>query len=129
MILITGGAYQGKTEFAVKNFGISESEIADGADNIETLLSAKCISHFDNFVFEAVQNGSDPLAGTARILAENPDVIILMTETGSGIIPIEKAERIKREAAGKAGCLLAEKADTVIRLTCGIPQILKGKLQ
>ena len=30
MIIITGGAYQGKTSYAVQNFNISEDDITDG---------------------------------------------------------------------------------------------------
>ena len=33
-----------------------------------------------------------------------------------------------REQAGRLACLLAERADTVIRVCCGIPQVLKGEL-
>lgn len=128
MILITGGAYQGKTDYAIKKFGFSENEIADGADNTDTLLKVKCITHFEKFVFRIYESGGDMISETDRILSHNPNVIILMTEIGSGIIPLEKDERKKREYAGKIGCLLAEKADTVIRMTCGIPTVIKGKM-
>ena len=39
-----------------------------------------------------------------------------------------RAEREKREAAGRLACLLAARADTVIRVCCGLPQLLKGEL-
>lgn len=129
MTLIIGGAYQGKTEFAVNTFGFLESEISDGCDKIETLLSAKCIRNFENFVFTVAEKDKDPIDETAKILSRNPDVVIIMNEVGGGIIPIEKAERKKREAAGRIGCMLAEKAETVVRLVCGIPTVLKGKLE
>lgn len=129
MTLIVGGAYQGKTEFSVKQFGFAESEISDGSDKIKTLLSAKCIRNFENFIFEITENGEDPIEKTAAILSQNPEVVIIMNEVGGGIIPIEKIERKKREAAGRTGCMLAEKAETVVRLVCGIPTVLKGKLQ
>mgnify|MGYP001625006053 CR=1 FL=1 len=35
-------------------------------------------------------------------------------------------ERAAREAAGRLSCLLAERAETVIRVFCGIPTVLKG---
>ena len=54
--------------------------------------------------------------------------LILIDEIGSGIIPMEKTERIWREKVGRAGCILAEHADTVIRVICGIPLALKGEL-
>ena len=36
--------------------------------------------------------------------------------------------RAAREAAGRLSCLLAERADTVVRVCCGLPQVLKGEL-
>ncbi len=129
MTLIIGGAYQGKTEFAVNTFGFTASEISDGFDKIEALLSAKCIRNFENFVFATAEKGKDPIDETTNVLLKNPDVVIIMNEIGGGIIPIEKAERKKREAAGRTGCMLAEKAETVVRLVCGIPTVLKGKLE
>ena len=37
-----------------------------------------------------------------QLLAENPDVVITMSETGSGIVPMQKFERDWREP-GKSG--------------------------
>ena len=39
---------------------------------------------------------------------------------------MRRCERQKREAAGILSRLLAEQADLVIRVTCGLPQFLKG---
>ncbi len=129
MTLIIGGAYQGKSEFAAKQFEFADNEVADGSDKIEKLLSAKCIRNFENFIFAVMENGGDPINEAAIILSQNPAVVIIMNEVGGGIVPIEKKERKKREAAGRTGCMLAENAETVVRLVCGIPIILKGKLQ
>lgn len=128
MTFITGGAYQGKTEFAIDNFGFSESEIAEGSDEIEILLSAKCIRNFENFVYAVTESAGNAVTAAEAILSKNPDVVIIMNEVGGGIIPLEKSERKKREAVGQTGCMLAEKAEMAVRLVCGIPTVLKGKL-
>ena len=36
-------------------------------------------------------------------------------------------QRAAREAAGRLSCLLAARAETVVRVCCGIPQLLKGE--
>ena len=54
------------------------------------------------------------------------DRVIVMDEVGSGIVPMEKADRLWREACGRCGCMIAARADRVIRLVCGIPTIIKG---
>lgn len=123
MILIVGGAYQGKGEYAKKRYGLDENDIVSG-DDMQRLSSARCIDRFEKFVYE---NGENSISAAERLLMENPDVIIIMTETGSGIIPLDKSERRRRELAGQTGCYLAERAEIVIRMTCGIPQLLKGE--
>ncbi|MGN1416081.1 MAG: bifunctional adenosylcobinamide kinase/adenosylcobinamide-phosphate guanylyltransferase [Oscillospiraceae bacterium] len=122
MILIVGGAYQGKLEYAKKRYGLSENDIIEG-DDMQDLSRAGCIHHFEKFVYE---NGENAVNAAERLLTEKPDIIIIMTETGSGIIPLDKTERRRRELAGQTGCFLAERAEIVIRMTCGIPQLLKG---
>lgn len=51
---------------------------------------------------------------------------VILPEMGSGVIPMdEKALRL-RENCGRLAVRLAEEADTVIRVVCGLPQVLKG---
>ena len=40
----------------------------------------------------------------------------------------DQVQRQNREAAGRLACLLAQRADRVIRVFCGLPQALKGEL-
>lgn len=127
MIFIIGGSYQGKTDFAVNKFGLSPDEITEGSAPYDKLISAKCIRHFEDFVSSAAVRNEDPLKLTEKLLSGNPDVIIIMTEIGCGIIPIEKSQRVYRELVGKTGCLIAGLAEKVIRITCGIPTLIKGE--
>ena len=120
MILIIGGAYQGKRGYAKKRYGIDEKDIIEG-DDMQNISSAKCIDRFEKFVYENAVKAAE------KLLTENPEVIIIMTEIGSGIIPLDKTERRRRELVGQTGCFLAERAEIVIRMTCGIPQLLKGE--
>ena len=70
-------------------------------------------------------NGEAPLRETlAAALAEKE--IVIATETGGGVVPVDADERRMREEAGRLSCMLAERADTVIRVCCGLPQLLKG---
>ena len=52
---------------------------------------------------------------------------MIAAEVGGGVVPADPDERRKREAAGRLACLLAARADTVIRVCCGIPRLLKGE--
>ena len=54
--------------------------------------------------------------------------LLIATEVGGGVVPMDPAQRVAREAAGRLACLLAQRAEAVIRVCCGLPQVLKGEL-
>lgn len=102
MIFITGPLYSGKRTFVKTLSGrciCDVQELAAGAENLENL--------------------ADELAAYD---------IVLATEVGGGVVPMDPAERAGREAAGRLACLLAQRAESVIRVCCGLPQALKGEL-
>ena len=111
MIFVTGGAYQGKKEFALKYFNNY-----DIIDNYHIIIK--------NLILENI----DPLKYTKNIISENNNIIIIMDEIGCGIVPVDREERLWREICGKCGCIIAEKADIVVRVTCGIGTTIKGEL-
>ena len=68
----------------------------------------------------------EQLEALARELAEYD--IVIATEVGGGVVPMDAEERAGREAAGRLACLLAARADCVVQMFCGIPTVLKGEL-
>ena len=54
--------------------------------------------------------------------------IVTCSEVGAGIVPLDAQERAWREAVGRMSCELASQAETVVRMVCGIPVVLKGEL-
>ena len=69
---------------------------------------------------------AEDLEALARRLSDYP--VVIATEVGGGVVPADPAERAAREAAGRLSCLLAQRAQTVVRVFCGIPTVLKGAL-
>ena len=129
MIMITGGAFQGKTEFAQKSFSLKESDIINGeACGFDDVFSVRCITNYHILIKRLIENNIDPLEFTERLCKENSEVIVIINEIGCGIIPLERSDRIWRELTGRAGCIIAEKASAVIRISCGIPNVIKGTL-
>ena len=126
MILITGGAYQGKTAYVKAHV---QYEITDGAVcDFDAAKSSKVLRNYHCLVRRLIDSGMDAERYTREFCIADPDCIVLIGEVGSGIIPAEKQERLWRENVGRAGCILAEHADSVIRLVCGIPTAIKGEL-
>lgn len=127
MILITGGASQGKLKFVMEYF--KPDEIIDGFDCILAIpKNTECLINYHELIKRLMLENIDTAEFTKKFCAENQNAVIIMNEVGSGIIPIEKSEREWRENVGKCGCIIAERADTVIRMICGIPTVIKGKL-
>ena len=58
MILITGGAYQGKLEYAVNEFAIKEDEVFVCAGP-EIDLGAKVLTHFEKYVLACIKTDVD----------------------------------------------------------------------
>ena len=110
MIFVTGPLFAGKKDYIRSVLGWTEEELSRNAV-------------WD--VQELPQEGQD-LAALAQELAQKP--VIIATELGGGVVPADPEARRKREDAGRLACELAARADTVIRVCCGLPQVLKGTL-
>lgn len=110
MIFVTGPLLAGKQEYICRALALSPEEFARRAvRDVETLAA-----------------DAPNLSALADRLAQWE--IVIATEVGGGVVPADPAERAAREAAGRLGCLLAERADTVVRVCCGLPQVLKGEI-
>ena len=111
MILITGPMWSGKHALAGALLHCGEEELAGRCASEVQLLAAQ--------------------RGDLEALAEELSHFEAVTasELGGGVVPLDPAEREARERAGRLACLLAERADVVVRVFCGIPKVLKGELK
>lgn len=103
MIFITGPLYSGKRTYAKKFGGRQIADVQDLAADVQDLTAL------------------------ADELAARYDVV-MATEIGGGVVPMDAGQRAAREAAGRLACLLAARADIVVEMFCGIPTVLKGEL-
>ena len=100
MVLFIGPLYSGKHEAAKANAEAAGKQIEDlkVCEDATALTDASDAAQYD---------------------------IILYTEVGSGLVPVDEEERKAREAAGRLSIRLAEQADEVYRVVCGIAKKLK----
>ncbi|MDO4864135.1 MAG: bifunctional adenosylcobinamide kinase/adenosylcobinamide-phosphate guanylyltransferase [Ruminococcus sp.] len=123
MVMVTGGAFQGKISYASSQFKLAESDIIDGSIcPFEAIYSAMCIKNYHELVRRL---GNDCIAFTQELCRRNPSAVIIIDEIGCGIIPLEKSERTWRENVGRCGCIIASNSVRVVRMVCGIPNIIK----
>jgi adenosylcobinamide kinase / adenosylcobinamide-phosphate guanylyltransferase len=113
MVLVIGGAGSGKRDY-VKSLGYSESDIADGLINDRSV-----VYNLQNIVF---RNPDHALELFEHLVSKE---VVVCDEVGSGIIPLASKERMAREATGRLCIRLAEWAERVVRLVCGIPVVIK----
>lgn len=144
MVLVIGGAYQGKYKVALelyrkksRNKDLERISVLDGThaiqksqgiSEISSLENIDIWNHFHTYVKQMLAQGktrTDMLEQLENIGNNNPNLIIICNEVGSGIVPMEKEERIYREEVGRICCILAQKATDVIRVVCGIGTEIK----
>ena len=129
MILVIGGAFQGKEAFAGQLLGLASPEFdsrkADGRkDTPDAAMEKPVLLNFHEWIRQVMEAGEDSDLYTQKVIGTHPE-IVTMDEVGSGIVPIERADRDYREAEGRAGQALAADAHKVYRVICGIPVQIK----
>ena len=126
MWLITGGAFQGKLNYALNQTGIQAENVIDGATcEMHELLEKPLVNHFHLWIYRMLLEGKDINEAVDQLLQRNPNIIIVVDELGCGIVPMEVFDRNYREITGRVCCLLAENAKEVHRVICGLGMVLK----
>ena len=125
MILIVGGEGSGKRTF-VESFGYMDSDIADA-----TLDERPVLVHLEQLVAQLVMQGGtiNPSEDDELIAKLCEKEVVVCNEVGSDIVPIDPVQVHVREETGRLCILLAQQAEVVVRMTCGIPQAIKGSLK
>ena len=55
------------------------------------------------------------------------DKVIISDDISQGVVPMDATEREWREMTGRCLVSLGQQADKVIRVFCGIPEVIKGE--
>ncbi len=108
MILIIGGAYQGKQDYAKEHY--------------PTMLP---VYNLHEIILEQIKEGIDPLEDYKKKRQHYENAVITCDDISSGIVPIDPTLRQWRESVGQVLALVARESDEVIRLFCGIGTKLK----
>ena len=114
MVLIVGGMAQGKLDFARRELGVAAW--SEGA-----LGEADCVHGLQ----QAIRETPDWREALARWREAHPDGVIICDEVGCGVTPLDRADREWRERVGRTCCWLAERAEAVYRVRCGLGARIK----
>jgi len=125
MVLIFGGAYQGKLAYALSRFELTEHDIYRCEEDCLMPGKAKIIYEIDKWILAMVKADADVEGAVRKFLAENADAIVICNDISCGVVPMDAVMRKWREAVGRSLSILSQASDEVIRLFCGIPTRLK----
>ena len=136
MELVIGGCYQGKLDYikerlASENRPLGDAQICcpDTDTSLAHVRGEKiCVLYgLHQYVKKYLQGEGLPILEQEvfRLLTENPKLIIICDEVGSGVVPILKEETCYREAVGRLLCSLAKHAEKVTRIMAGMPMRIK----
>lgn len=118
MILVFGGAYQGKLEYAEKKFNINT--VCDCSGGGRPDFSAEVVAGIEGFVMECVKGGIEAADYFREHEAEWKDSVLVITDISQGVVPTDRNVRAAREMNGRLMLYLADKAEQVHRVFCGI---------
>ena len=124
MRIITGGAFQGKRAFAEKLYpGVEWTD--GGRCALDEIRTCRAVYGFHEFVKRWLKQGKSWEELASLILEENRDLILICDEIGCGLVPVDAFEREYRESTGRVMNALAEQAERVDRVVCGIGRRIK----
>ena len=126
MILIYAGAYQGKLDFARKNFRIKDEDICYCNSDMESIdFGKKVIYGLEKFIYGYEKRGQSADEYIKAQLSLMKDKIIICEDISRGLVPMDKLERAWRETNGRVVNAVAAEADEVYTVFCGIESRIK----
>lgn len=136
MILFTGGKYQGKLDCALKITGLTEDEVLDflKTDLCEEEFCDKNFGqkkvwyHLEEAVRYLSKEGESMESIIKKIKAlyeKYSPLVIIISQVGAGVIPMDTKENIFREASGNLSIYFAGEATDVYRIVCGLEMKIK----
>lgn len=144
MDFIIGGCHQGKTEYVREKYSLRDDEILDAEELLqgllaggsredgrgETVLSGKrCLNHFHQLVKGLCERGISVEDFLDALFAGHSFEIIITDEIGCGVVPIDEGERYWREVTGRQCCKIAQRAERMERVYCGVATVIKGGIK
>lgn len=120
MILLIGGAYQGKLAFAKEKFSLSDDDIFT-CDSSQIDFSKRCIDRIEEFT----ACHSDPIAYFEANRDQWRDSILILQDIFCGVVPMGAENRAWRQNTGRLSQYLSREAEQVSRIFCGLEQRIK----
>ncbi|MFC2662859.1 MAG: bifunctional adenosylcobinamide kinase/adenosylcobinamide-phosphate guanylyltransferase [Eubacterium sp.] len=144
MILIFGGAYQGKKEYVINKYKIRDAQIYNcenpdeyrdfsgrggAAELRDAAGSFSALDHLEAWILREIRENRKPEEELRAALDDGfwDGKIVICTDITQGIVPIDAEMRKWRDQTGKCLQLLAFRADEAVRVFCGLAETVKAR--
>jgi len=126
MILVIGGAYQGKLAYAQERFSLTDTDVFF-CNDVDSAIpqNKRIINELDKWILALLRADKDVQEQTKQFVEKHGDSIVICNDISSGVVPTKALFREWREAVGRSLSEMARGSDEVIRLFCGIPTRIK----
>ena len=130
MEIYVGGSSQGKLDYVLDKSGVIRESVIEGSDldihiDEKDLSMVRIINNFHLFIKKYTDTADDIYKFMDRLYTTNENVIIICSQVGGGVIPIDADEREWRELVGRVMCSAMKRAVHAERIICGMGQVLK----
>lgn len=130
MHVYIGGAHNGKRAYVTKSLASRDSEWFEAelpeegdAKNSDRVL---VLAGLENWLSTVDVSEEEAIAQVMRAISHR-EAIVILTDIGRGIVPIDAKQRQLRDTCGRLYQRLMGEADEVTRIWYGIPQIVKKR--
>lgn len=124
MILIICGRFQHELDFIYQKFNLKNEDVCYVSKNYDCNL--KVIYTMNDIVEKWYEKNEDSEEAVTDFCSNNKDKIVVVHQRGCGIVPIDERLRKLRDYEGKVFAKLAQNADEVYSVTCGLGLKIKG---
>ena len=124
MDFIIGGAFQGKLEYCMKKYGAGREDIFFAGGG-RTDVNKKILCGFHMLVRDWLISGMEPEAETLKLIEKEKIEVFVSDEIGNGIVPADAFERKWREETGRCSSMIAQNAESVVRIFASMEQVIK----
>ena len=125
MVLIIGGAYQGKLDYARKKYALSPEDIYTCTEESGVDFGARCIYAIEEYTLGCVRRCGDPERFFREHRQEWENSVLICQDIFCGVVPLGEDMRAWRETTGRLCAYLSAEAHSVYRIFCGLEQKLK----
>ena len=126
MILIIGGAYQGKLNYALQRFALGEEDVFHCSDSdVMTPQGRRIIYGLESWLLALIDAKREISTELTRFMELNEQGIVIACDISAGIVPLDTRLRYWREVVSRSLVELSSHSEEVVRLFCGIATKIK----